>query len=74
MKSNGILKAHLVAGADSMDRNLYDKSVRASPAIHMENLFLILGYTASNKVSLCSIDVEGAFRKLIYLILLYATR
>ena len=53
MMSNGILKARLVAGGDSLDRNVSflpdDKSARSSPTIHMENLFLILGYTASNK-------------------------
>ena len=27
----------------------------------MENLFLLLGYVASNQLSICSMDVEGAF-------------
>ena len=61
MKNNGILKARLVAGGDAMDRNIYDKSVRSSPTVHMENLFLLLGYVASNQLSICSMDVEGAF-------------
>ena len=61
MKNNGILKARLVAGGDAMDRNIYDKLVRSSPTVHMENLFLLLGYVVSNQLSLCSMDVEGAF-------------
>ena len=36
-------------------------SVRSSPTVHMENLLLLLGYVASNQLSICSMDVEGAF-------------
>ena len=44
-----------------MDCNVYGKSVRSSPTVHMENLFLLLGYVASNKMPIYSMDVEGAF-------------
>ena len=46
MKTNGVLKARLVAGGDGMDRDVYDKSRRSSPAVHIENLLLLLGNVA----------------------------
>ena len=36
-KSNGIIKARLVAEGDGMDRNIYGKEVRSSPTVHVED-------------------------------------
>ena len=43
MKSNGLIKARLVAGGDSMNKSIYGKDVRSPPTVHVENLFSILG-------------------------------
>lgn len=61
LKSNGILKARLVAGGNTMDRSVYGKDVRSSPTVHLENLLLQIGYAAMNNMSICSMDIEGAY-------------
>ena len=61
MKSNGTLKARLVAGGNDMDRAIYGKDARSSPTVHLENLLMQIGYAATHDMSLCSMDVEGAF-------------
>ena len=61
IKSNGILKARLVAGGNKMDKCIYDKMSRSSPTVHLENVFILLGYTTTNSMNICSLDVEGAF-------------
>ena len=60
-KSNGIIKARLVAGGNGMDRNIYGKEVRSSPTVHVENMLIQIGYTTMSRMKMCSLDVEGAF-------------
>ena len=61
MKSNGNLKARLVAGGNDMNRAIYGKDARSSATVHLENLLIQIGYAATHDMSLCSMDVEGAF-------------
>ena len=44
-----------------MDRSVYGKDVRSSPTVHLENLLLQIGYAAMNNMSICSMDIEGAY-------------
>ena len=56
MKTNGVVKARLVAVGDGKDKSVYDKSVRSLTTIHLQNCYVV-----NNNMNNCSMDVNGAF-------------
>ena len=34
---------------------------RSSPTVHLNNVFILLGYNTTNSINICSLEVEGAF-------------